>query len=82
VLATVDGSPVSPSAAVVNANRYEVRFVRAVADFCAGGIPSAEAVATLTGQYGRRAPGAAAAFNEGSPDDRPENDTDAAAAIS
>ena len=61
VLATVDGSPVSPSAAVVNANRYEVRFVRAVADFCAGGIPSADSIATLTNQYGRRAPGAAAA---------------------
>jgi Asp-tRNA(Asn)/Glu-tRNA(Gln) amidotransferase A subunit family amidase len=61
VLATVDGSPVSPSAAVVNANRYEVRFAGAVADFCAGGIPSAAAVATLTSQYGRRAPGAAAA---------------------
>ncbi|MFC4591896.1 amidase [Sphaerisporangium corydalis] len=61
VLATVDGSPVSPSAAVVNSNRYEVRFASAVADFCAGGIPSAAAVATLTGQYGRRAPGEAAA---------------------
>ena len=39
VLATVDGSPVSPSAAVVNANRYEVRYAAAVADFCASGIP-------------------------------------------
>ena len=74
VLATVDGSPVSPSAAVVNANRYEVRYVRAVADFCAGGIPNAAAIATLTGQYGRRAPGATAAtfaaadaFNGGIP---------------
>jgi Asp-tRNA(Asn)/Glu-tRNA(Gln) amidotransferase A subunit family amidase len=74
VLATVDGSPVSPSAAVVNANRYEVRYVRAVADFCASGIPSADAVATLTNQYGRRAPGAATAtlaaadtFNGGIP---------------
>ncbi|MFC6087587.1 amidase [Sphaerisporangium aureirubrum] len=61
VLTTVDGSPVSPSAAVVNSNRYEVRFSAAVADFCAGGIPSAAAVATLTGQYGRRAPGETAA---------------------
>ncbi|MEW2506515.1 amidase [Amycolatopsis sp. NPDC047767] len=74
VLATVDGSPVSPSAAVVNANRYEVRFVAAVADFCASGIPTADAVATLTSQYGRRAPGEAAAsfasadrFNGGIP---------------
>ncbi|MCW2879579.1 MAG: amidase [Sphaerisporangium sp.] len=57
VLATVDGSPVSPSAAVVNSNRYEVRYAAAVADFCASGIPSAAAVAALTSQYGRRAPG-------------------------
>jgi amidase/aspartyl-tRNA(Asn)/glutamyl-tRNA(Gln) amidotransferase subunit A len=74
VLATVDGSPVSPSAAVVNANRYEVRFVAAVADFCSSGIPSEDAVATLTAQYGRRAPGEASAsfasadrFNGGIP---------------
>jgi amidase/aspartyl-tRNA(Asn)/glutamyl-tRNA(Gln) amidotransferase subunit A len=57
VLATVDGSPVSPSTAVVNANRYEVRFADAVADFCASGIPSAASIATLTSQYGRQAPG-------------------------
>ncbi|MBO0868158.1 MAG: amidase [Micromonosporaceae bacterium] len=61
VLATVDGSNISPSAAVVNANRYEVRYADAVADFCASGIPSAAAVATLTNQYGRRAPGEPAA---------------------
>jgi Asp-tRNA(Asn)/Glu-tRNA(Gln) amidotransferase A subunit family amidase len=61
VLATVDGSPVSPSTAVVNANRYEVRYADAVADFCASGIPDAASVATLTSQYGRRAPGATAA---------------------
>jgi amidase/aspartyl-tRNA(Asn)/glutamyl-tRNA(Gln) amidotransferase subunit A len=74
VLATVDGSPVSPSAAVVNANRYEVRYADAVADFCASGIPDAASVATLTSQYGRRAPGATAssfasadAFNGGIP---------------
>jgi Asp-tRNA(Asn)/Glu-tRNA(Gln) amidotransferase A subunit family amidase len=60
VLATVDGSPVSPSAAVVNANRYEVRYVDAVADFCSSGIPSASSVTTLTAQYGRLAPGATA----------------------
>ncbi|HEY0540774.1 MAG TPA: amidase [Actinoallomurus sp.] len=57
VLATVDGSPVSPSAAVVNANRYEVRYAAAVADFCASGTPSDDSVALLTSQYGRRAPG-------------------------
>jgi amidase/aspartyl-tRNA(Asn)/glutamyl-tRNA(Gln) amidotransferase subunit A len=61
VLATVDGSPVSPSAAVVNANRYEVRYADAVADFCASGIPSPDAVTLLTSQYGRRAPGASTA---------------------
>jgi len=55
VLATIDGSPVSPSAAVVNSNRYEIRYVDAVADFCASGIPAAAAVATLTSQYGRQA---------------------------
>jgi Asp-tRNA(Asn)/Glu-tRNA(Gln) amidotransferase A subunit family amidase len=72
VLATVDGSPVSPSAAVVNANRYEVRYADAVADFCNSSIPSASSAATLTSQYGRRAPGATAttfasadAFNGG-----------------
>jgi len=57
VLATVDGSPVSPSAAVVNSNRYEIRYADAVADFCASGIPSAASIATLTSQYGRKAPG-------------------------
>lgn len=74
VLATVDGSPVSPSTAVVNANRYEVRYADAVADFCASGIPTAGSIATLTSQYGRRAPGATAAtfasadaFNGGIP---------------
>jgi amidase/aspartyl-tRNA(Asn)/glutamyl-tRNA(Gln) amidotransferase subunit A len=74
VLATVDGSPVSPSTAVVNANRYEVRYADAVADFCASGIPSAASVALLTSQYGRKAPGETAAsfasadrFNGGIP---------------
>ena len=57
VLATVDGSPVTPQAAVVNANRYEVRFADAVSDFCASGIPSASSVSTLTSQYGRVTPG-------------------------
>jgi amidase/aspartyl-tRNA(Asn)/glutamyl-tRNA(Gln) amidotransferase subunit A len=61
ILAVVDGSNVSPSAAVVNANRYEVRYADAVADFCASGVASDSSVATLTSQYGRRAPGATAA---------------------
>jgi len=61
VLETVDGSPVSPSAAVVNTGRYEVRYADAVSDFCAGDIPSASSVATLTSQYGRRTPGASGA---------------------
>jgi Asp-tRNA(Asn)/Glu-tRNA(Gln) amidotransferase A subunit family amidase len=61
VLATVDGSNVSPSSAVVNAGRYEVRYADAVSAFCASGIPSASAIATLTSSYGRRAPGAGAA---------------------
>lgn len=61
VVATVDGSAVSPSTAVVNANRYEVRYADAVSDFCASGVPSAASVATLTSQYGRQAPGASSA---------------------
>jgi len=56
VLATVDGSPVTPATAVVSPNRYEIRYVDAVADFCASGIPSPAAVTTLTNQYGRQAP--------------------------
>jgi Asp-tRNA(Asn)/Glu-tRNA(Gln) amidotransferase A subunit family amidase len=74
VLTTVDGSNVTPSTAVVNSNRYEIRFAQAVADFCAGGIPSADAVTTLTNQYGRKGPNDAAAnfasantFNGGIP---------------
>jgi hypothetical protein len=58
----------------VNANRYEVRYVAAVADFCASGIPSADSVTLLTSQYGRRPPGestpsfaAADRFNGGIP---------------
>jgi hypothetical protein len=74
VLATIDGSSVSPSTAVVNANRYEVRYADALSDFCNSGIPSAASITTLTSQYGRRAPGASAAsfasadtFNGGIP---------------
>jgi Asp-tRNA(Asn)/Glu-tRNA(Gln) amidotransferase A subunit family amidase len=57
VLGTVNGSNISPSAAVVDANRYEVRYVDAVSDFCASGTPSASSVTTLTAQYGSRAAG-------------------------
>jgi Asp-tRNA(Asn)/Glu-tRNA(Gln) amidotransferase A subunit family amidase len=35
VLATVDGSPVSPSSAVLSPNRYEIRYWDAVRDFAA-----------------------------------------------
>jgi Asp-tRNA(Asn)/Glu-tRNA(Gln) amidotransferase A subunit family amidase len=61
VLAVVDGSNVTPSTAVVNAARYEVRYADAVSDFCNSGVPSASSIATLTSNYGRRAPGATAA---------------------
>jgi Asp-tRNA(Asn)/Glu-tRNA(Gln) amidotransferase A subunit family amidase len=61
VLATVDGSPVTPQTAVVDASRYEVRYADAVSDFCASGIPSASSAGTLTSQYGRVTPGATAA---------------------
>jgi Asp-tRNA(Asn)/Glu-tRNA(Gln) amidotransferase A subunit family amidase len=61
VLDTVDGSSVTPSTAVVNASRYEVRYADAVSDFCASGVPSASSVATLTSQYGRQSPSASAA---------------------
>jgi Asp-tRNA(Asn)/Glu-tRNA(Gln) amidotransferase A subunit family amidase len=74
VLTTVDGSNVTPSTAVVNSNRYEIRFAQAVADFCASGIPSADSVAILTSQYGRKGPNDTAAnfasastFNGGIP---------------
>jgi Asp-tRNA(Asn)/Glu-tRNA(Gln) amidotransferase A subunit family amidase len=61
VLATVDGSSVTPQTAVVDAGRYEVRYADAVSDFCASGIPSASSASTLTSQYGRVSPGASAA---------------------
>jgi Asp-tRNA(Asn)/Glu-tRNA(Gln) amidotransferase A subunit family amidase len=61
ILGTVNGTNISPSAAVVDANRYEVRYVDAVSDFCASGIPSASSVTTLTSQYGSRAAGASTA---------------------
>ncbi|WP_210408222.1 amidase [Allokutzneria sp. NRRL B-24872] len=56
VLDTVDGSPISPSSAVIHANRYEVRYSEAVGEFCASGVPSPASVAKLTEWYGRRSP--------------------------
>ncbi|WNI19293.1 amidase [Actinacidiphila sp. ITFR-21] len=55
VLATVDGSPVSPSSAVLSPNRYEIRYWDAVKDFAA--TRPADQAAALLAQYGRRAPG-------------------------
>jgi Asp-tRNA(Asn)/Glu-tRNA(Gln) amidotransferase A subunit family amidase len=55
VLATVDGSPVSPSSAVLSPNRYEIGYWDAVKDFAA--TRPADQAAALLAQYGRRAPG-------------------------
>jgi hypothetical protein len=60
VLTTVDGSRVSPSTAVVNANRYESVTWQQSPTSARVGIPSADAIATLAAQYGGRAPGDAA----------------------
>lgn len=62
VLATVDGSPVSPSSAVLSPNRYEIRYWDAVKDFAA--TRPADQAKTLQSQYGRRAPGESAASFE------------------
>lgn len=62
VLATVDGSPVSPSSAVLSPNRYEIRYWDAVKDFAAT-RPAGQAAALLA-QYGRLAPGESAASFE------------------
>jgi Asp-tRNA(Asn)/Glu-tRNA(Gln) amidotransferase A subunit family amidase len=59
VLATVDGSPVSPSSAVLSPNRYEIHYWQAVRDFAA--TRPADQAAALLAQYGRRAPGESAA---------------------
>ncbi|GHH82371.1 hypothetical protein GCM10018793_42050 [Streptomyces sulfonofaciens] len=55
VLATVDGSPVSPSSAVLSPNRYEIRYWQAVQDFAA--TRPADQAAALLAQYGRKGPG-------------------------
>lgn len=62
VLATVDGSPVSPSSAVLSPNRYEIRYWDAVKDFAA--TRPADQAAALLAQYGRKAPGEATASFE------------------
>ncbi|WP_078862597.1 amidase [Streptomyces sp. NRRL F-5123] len=62
VLATVDGSPVSPSSAVLSPNRYEIRYWDAVKDFAA--TRPADQAAALLAQYGRKAPGESAASFE------------------
>jgi Asp-tRNA(Asn)/Glu-tRNA(Gln) amidotransferase A subunit family amidase len=59
VLATVDGSPVSPSSAVLSPNRYEIRYWDAVKDFAAT-RPSDQSDVLLA-QYGRKGPNDAAA---------------------
>jgi Asp-tRNA(Asn)/Glu-tRNA(Gln) amidotransferase A subunit family amidase len=54
VLATVDGSPVSPSSAVLSPNRYEIRYWDAVKDFAA--TRPADQAQALLNQYGRKGP--------------------------
>jgi Asp-tRNA(Asn)/Glu-tRNA(Gln) amidotransferase A subunit family amidase len=56
VLQVIDGSNISPSAAVINPNRYDIRYVDAVAEFAAGRPPEQHAL--LLNQYGRRPGGA------------------------
>jgi Asp-tRNA(Asn)/Glu-tRNA(Gln) amidotransferase A subunit family amidase len=59
VLATVDGSPVSPSSAVLSPNRYEIHYWQAVRDFAA--TRPADQAAALLAQYGRKGPNDTAA---------------------
>jgi Asp-tRNA(Asn)/Glu-tRNA(Gln) amidotransferase A subunit family amidase len=56
VLQVVDGSSITASAAVINPNRYDIRYIDAIADFAATAPP--EQQATLLAQYGRRPGGA------------------------
>jgi Asp-tRNA(Asn)/Glu-tRNA(Gln) amidotransferase A subunit family amidase len=56
VLQVIDGSNISPSAAVINPNRYDIRYIEAVAEFAA--TRPAEQAAALLNQYGRRPGGA------------------------
>lgn len=54
VLQTIDGSAISPSAAVINPNRYDIRYIEAIEEF-ASTRPAQSA--RLLPQYGRRAGG-------------------------
>ena len=56
VLQVVDGSNISASAAVINPNRYDIRYIDAIADFAAD--KPAEQRDALLAQYGRRPGGA------------------------
>ncbi|MEV6995962.1 amidase [Streptomyces sp. NPDC093228] len=62
VLATIDGSNISPSSAVLSPNRYEIRYWDAVKDFAA--TRPADQAAALLAQYGRKAPGETSASFE------------------
>ncbi|MGW0631629.1 amidase [Streptomyces sp. NPDC002758] len=62
VLATVDGSSVSPASAVLSPNRYEIRYWDAVKDFAA--TRPADQAGALLAQYGRKGPNDAAASFE------------------
>jgi Asp-tRNA(Asn)/Glu-tRNA(Gln) amidotransferase A subunit family amidase len=56
VLQVIDGSNITASAAVINPNRYDIRYIDAIADFAAG--RPADQAAALLQQYGRRPGGA------------------------
>jgi Asp-tRNA(Asn)/Glu-tRNA(Gln) amidotransferase A subunit family amidase len=56
VLQVVDGSNITASAAVINPNRYDIRYIDAIADFAAD--KPADQRAALVAQYGRRPGGA------------------------
>jgi Asp-tRNA(Asn)/Glu-tRNA(Gln) amidotransferase A subunit family amidase len=56
VLQVVDGSNITAAAAVINPNRYDIRYVEAIAEFAATRPPEQQAL--LLNQYGRRPGGA------------------------
>ena len=56
VLQVIDGSNITASAAVINPNRYDIRYIDAIAEFAAT-RPDAQREALLA-QYGRRPGGA------------------------
>jgi Asp-tRNA(Asn)/Glu-tRNA(Gln) amidotransferase A subunit family amidase len=56
VLQVIDGSNITASAAVINPNRYDIRYIEAIAEFAAT-RPDAQREALLS-QYGRRPGGA------------------------